>query len=340
MAIVRPKKLLQILRKKKEENINLNTGVEQATEQKVQQQIKQEETKTTTPKTTTPNSPETFTDVETGKTSGVTLPDGRTFFGLTPQDINKILQAEENKKQLLAGTQPVGTTALQQQIQNNPLQAQTIPTVQETGFTTTDIPTISKEGIRIGGDENPYLNAISVQGLLNDKNIKSQLQGLSYEDFKNLQSDDPMINSIKPLIENEYDYDVLVSGGAKISAFGEIVESIPGVGSLARKYFGNFVRTPSSKVDKVYTEMEEAIQTAESYAEQSNQGNINKSVAIEKINQLNRDINLLQSKLKLISMQSPDLQTNPEEINQMNYEIIQKINRLNAATIKANGVTI
>lgn len=52
---------------------------------------------------------ETFTNNETGRASGVVLPDGRTFLGLNPNDINKIAAGEANKVQMPLNSSPVGT---------------------------------------------------------------------------------------------------------------------------------------------------------------------------------------------------------------------------------------
>ncbi len=66
----------------------------------------------------TPNALETFTSSETGRASGITTPDGRTFLGLSPDDVQKIATGEQKRAARPEGTQPVGTAkaeALQQQ---------------------------------------------------------------------------------------------------------------------------------------------------------------------------------------------------------------------------------
>lgn len=52
--------------------------------------------------------PEVFTD-KSGRPSGITLPDGRTFLGLNQNDVNKIAQKDIQSRQLPEGTAPVGT---------------------------------------------------------------------------------------------------------------------------------------------------------------------------------------------------------------------------------------
>lgn len=77
---------------------------------------KEEETKTTPKAKLT--TPETFTDPRTGRASGIVLPDGRTFLGLSPQDVNQIAAGEAARVARPAGTQPVGTQQSQIEMQN------------------------------------------------------------------------------------------------------------------------------------------------------------------------------------------------------------------------------
>jgi len=61
----------------------------------------------------TPKTPETFTDPRTGNLSGITLPDGRTFSGLSPDEVREIAERETARGVPPAGTAPVGTAQAQ-----------------------------------------------------------------------------------------------------------------------------------------------------------------------------------------------------------------------------------
>ena len=61
-----------------------------------------------------PTTPEVFQDPKTGRASGITLEDGRTFLGLSPEDVQTIATGEQARTAIPAGTAPVGTAALQQ----------------------------------------------------------------------------------------------------------------------------------------------------------------------------------------------------------------------------------
>jgi len=59
--------------------------------------------------------PEVFTDQATGQVSGITLPDGRTFFGLSPDEVAAIAGKETGRGVPPPGTAPVGTAQAQAQ---------------------------------------------------------------------------------------------------------------------------------------------------------------------------------------------------------------------------------
>lgn len=67
----------------------------------------------TTKVTPPPGTVETFTSEKTGRASGVTMPDGRTFLGLSPDEVNKIAQGEAARTAMPANAAPVGTAQAQ-----------------------------------------------------------------------------------------------------------------------------------------------------------------------------------------------------------------------------------
>ena len=58
---------------------------------------------------------ETFTSSETGRASGITTPGGKTYLGLSPDEVQKIATGEQERAARPLGTAPVGTAAGQQQ---------------------------------------------------------------------------------------------------------------------------------------------------------------------------------------------------------------------------------
>lgn len=56
---------------------------------------------------------ETFTNSKTGRAGGVTLPDGRTFLGLSPEDVQTVATGEQEREARPLGTNAVGTAQSQ-----------------------------------------------------------------------------------------------------------------------------------------------------------------------------------------------------------------------------------
>ena len=63
--------------------------------------------------TETPQELETFRDVGTGKQSGITTEDGRTFLGLSPDEVSEVARLEQRGTEQPLGTAPVGTAQAQ-----------------------------------------------------------------------------------------------------------------------------------------------------------------------------------------------------------------------------------
>ncbi len=61
------------------------------------------------------NQPAVFRDSRTGNLSGIELPNGKVFLGLTPKEVREIAAREEKKKQLPAGAEEMSEAIRQQQ---------------------------------------------------------------------------------------------------------------------------------------------------------------------------------------------------------------------------------
>ena len=75
--------------------------------------MKKEEKEVTPPPKVNAKTPEVFIDPKSGRKTGITLPDGRTFFGLSPAEIDEIAAREKAKTTLPEGTALVGTAQRQ-----------------------------------------------------------------------------------------------------------------------------------------------------------------------------------------------------------------------------------
>ena len=88
--------------------------------------------------------PEVFRDPRTGRVSGVTLPDGRTFLGLSPDDVQRILSGEAQRLATPEGAVDIGQRARQQQAQQ---QFGAQPLIAELRQDILDQPSLKPEGV-------------------------------------------------------------------------------------------------------------------------------------------------------------------------------------------------
>ena len=187
-----------------------------------------------------------------------------------------------------------------------------------------EIPDIAAEGIGgvFGiGDKLPSVVALTNTALLNAVDL-DKIKDFDLEEFSktvDLMSD-PFF---RELIQNEVDLEVLKSGDAIASSFGSFVEAIPGVGGAAREYGGGLITTPSAQVDDIA----QNLKTIESYAvrlrEWIGSGTVSPEFAAEQYDWMDRDVNWLESKIKFLVIQSSELQSAPEEVNNIQDAITQ-----------------
>ena len=91
---------------------------------------------------------ETFSSSETGRASGITLPDGRTFLGLSPEEVQQVATGEQERIARPEGTAPVGTAQKQadQQFQFQ----QSLSQLGKVDPTTLELQKIQQAGIDWG----------------------------------------------------------------------------------------------------------------------------------------------------------------------------------------------
>jgi len=98
------------------------------------------------PKRETPTTPQTFTD-EHGRTSGVELPDGRTFFGINPEQVQNVTDDFLKERTSPEGTSSINMTAEQRakQLQLQEISRQTSEQITENVSGLDNQPILSEE---------------------------------------------------------------------------------------------------------------------------------------------------------------------------------------------------
>lgn len=256
----------------------------------------------------------TFTDVKTGRPSGIATPQG-TFFGVSGEDIALLKQQAEKKG--LSGSETMGGTiaeaAAQRETQGAQLQA-----AQTTGQAG-QIPAMG--GIGFLGREFFAKDLANVRLMRQAKEgniVAAQMLGL-----------------------NELDVQVLQQGKAEINAFSQFIEAIPIVGKLRARGAGFSIgisditgKSPSGKVDDLLRLMQQNVNNAVDYA---NTGINNPALAdfyTDEIKEIEQNILLLESRIKLLAIQSPSIQSEPENSDALMQQIQSHKNTLTTAKLK------
>ena len=255
----------------------------------------------------------TFKDVSTGRPSGIATPQGTFFVG--GSDLELLKQQQEGKG--LSGSEKLGGTiaeaARQRETQAGQLQA-----AQTTGQAR-QIPAMG--GIGFLGREffaKDLSNVRLMRQAKEGNRVAAQMLGL-----------------------NELDVQTLQQGKAEINAFSQFIEAIPLVGKLRVRGPGFSIgisditgKSPSGKIDDLLRLMQSNINNAVDYA---NTGINNPALAdfyTDEIKEIEQEVLLLESRIKLLSIQSPSVQSEPENSDLLMAQIQNHKNTLTAAKLK------
>lgn len=190
------------------------------------------------------------------------------------------------------------------------------------------------------GDESASAQAARVQSTLSLID-PSKIKDMTYEDF--LMHPDVVNNPLfTEVIQNEIDLEVFKTGEALATDFGTFIEAIPGIGGAARKWAGSLITTPSSQIDDINTEIGTQMAYARNIREWVGMKTVTPEYAREEFDRLESRMRFLESKLKILMMQSAELRSSPEEIQAIQSTIHTSLNviwngRLKAAMMAGAG---
>jgi len=163
------------------------------------------------------------------------------------------------------------------------------------------------------------IQAIRTTAFLNSID-KKRIKEMGYKEFL----DNPEVVSdvvLSQIVKNEVDFEVLKSGEATASTFGTFIEGIPVAGSLARKYAGGLITTPSSQIDDITSNIGTQVARARNLREWVGMGTLDPQLASEELSRIDQDLLWLESKLKFLIIQSPELKSAPEEVDTIEDKI-------------------
>ncbi len=288
-----------------------------------------------------PSQPGRFTDVETGAVTGITLPaignkPPRTFLGLTPADVKQIMErqglTEEDvplisEQQLRESSAEEAAETFEQALGEGAPEARGL------------IPgTTPPEGVIDIGRETASIEAIRIQTMLSLINPEA-IKNMTYADF--LMHPDVVNNPLfREIIQSELDFEVFKTGEATATNAGTFIEGIPGVGGAARKWAGRLITVPSGQIDDIRGEISTEVSYARNLREWVGMNTISVEFAREELQRINDRLRWLESKLKILTTQSPELKSSPEEIEAIQSEIQQALTVVFNGQLKAFDVAV
>jgi hypothetical protein len=124
-------------------------------------------------------------------------------------------------------------------------------------------------------------------------------------------------------------------GISQREAFGTFIEGIPAVGSIARKWVGGLVETPSRNADIVIGHINRIKEDASTGQEKVRNGLEDPEYGLTRAREMEEEIAALEGRIKLLINTSPILRANTDEVNKMQEEILEtkrKVDRYRTAS--------
>lgn len=104
--------------------------------------------------------------------------------------------------------------------------------------------------------------------------------------------------------------------------FGQLVEGIPVIGSLASKYAGGLIETPSENAREVKSNILKEKRRISNIETNVKLGYLPVSVAREQIEDIEENVQRLESRIRLLISNSPELKFNSDFVNTIETEIL------------------
>ncbi len=265
---------------------------------------------------------ETFTDPRTGRASGITLPDGRTFLGLSSEDVERIAAGEQARVSRPEGTAPVGTSQAAADVEQAQLELQTTgapvrreldPTL-EPGETT---PVIGPLKIKIRKAASGFLKDTAFRNFVEKFNPREQ------DAFFELQPQELATAALTQIEKNEIE-----KGLTNSEKFGSFIESL-GLGGLT-----NFAaEKPSENVQTILRRVKTAKTRATNAEIKVKDGTWRQAYGEEVIDGIELEIQAMESRIKLLLQDSPEFKFDSDGVNFIEDKIFEARERLFSAKI-------
>ncbi len=268
-----------------------------------------------------------FIDPKTGLPSGVELPGGRTFLGLSPDEVAEI----QRRKGLTPGAGE-GMLPFSEQAKQRAMGEEA--TAREPGRVELDI---ERKGIAKAPIVGP--GAMAMGTLVLKEGINRMDEGPEKEAYKKTSLfEEPLIQNPETIRQEylqEIQKQVIKEGITEGEKFGVLIEAIPLIGGLVAKYVGALIETPGGNaaivMGNILNEKERALNTAEMVRS----GRLPVDTALIRLDGIEDNIVRLEQRIKLLALASSTLIAEGDTLNRWETEILRTRERIEDARTSA-----
>ena len=263
---------------------------------------------------------------EEGKATGVEQPSGRTLLGIQPRDVAAITKTGGGVTG--AGAIPgvtggvIGATEFAAQEQEQRRLAG-IATEQER-LIAEETPVRRELSPELSGIEKvPVLGGTfgAIKDVLQNVVLKTVPGGKFKEAFKdNLDVASP--EQLRSLALTEIERQEIEKGLTASEQFGALIEGIPIVGSLATKYAGGLIETPSENAAQVKKSILKEKRRIANIETNVKLGYTDIPTASAQLDDIENSVQRFESRLKMLINNSPELKFNSDLVNTYEVEIL------------------
>jgi len=244
-----------------------------------------------------------------GAPSGI-VTDRGTFLGLSPEDVEDVRQAEG-----IAETTPLSELQTGSEAELAKRSLEEAGAFDEVTPREVDIqaetPDILGGNLPLIGTSLQSINAVLLSAF--NKGI-----------LTTLGEGDPITEeSIREATLRQIRINATKEGISAAEGLGTVIEGIPVIGGLARKYANGLTQTPSGNADKVIGEINKIKEAASTGQEKVRNGLEDPEYGLGRAREMEEGISKLEGRLQLLINTSPILRANRDEVNLIQEQILE-----------------
>lgn len=264
-----------------------------------------------------PKQPTKVITDEKGRMVGVETSSGRTLTGLNPSDVRGLVEKEARRGGEIVGAEEFA----REEAQRKAVEAEQQRVFEEEQPTRRELDparTLLEKTPILGGTLGALANIMA--DILPGKAEKAVGRQLTPDELRT--------TALTEIEKQEVEKGLTAS-----EKFGELVEGIPVVGSLASKYAGGLIETPSENTQTILKELKTEKTRATNVEIKVKDGTLPTSAGLEMINDIDLNIQRMESRIKLLVSRSPELKFNSDGVNFIETKILEARERLFNAKI-------